>query len=175
MLSAETKKIHEKIKKSWTSAKKFRIILSWRPRWSPPPERVFMSFFKVDTEAIKATKINESTAIAAEMMFQEIKEEADRIAIKWIRTYYTRRRKGSGNYLIARSPFNKNIPVVTIKHGLQWLLCEMHPELNGNEENKAILKDIISYLRHSKGERTAEMPIAIKNHKNATYQIDFNL
>ena len=103
-----------------------------------------MSFlFNIDKEALQVTGVTESHAIAAEMLWQNIKEQAENIAKNWVRTYYTRRPKASGNYLIAKSPFNRNQPVITIEHGLQWLLCEMQPDLS---KHKDILNDIVDYL-----------------------------
>ena len=129
-----------------------------------------MTFLNIDIEALKATGITESHAIAAEMMFQDIQKQAETIAKTWIRTYYTRRRKSSGNYLIAKSPFNRNQPVITIEHGLQWLLCEMQPDLS---KHKDILNDIVEYLRIAKGERTA--CLTLKGVYKGIYQIDLNI
>ena len=129
-----------------------------------------MTFLNIDKEAIKATGINESYAIAAEILFQDIKEQASAIATKWVRTYYTRRRKSSGHYLIERSAFNRNQPVITIEHGLQWLLCEMQPDLS---KHKDILNDIVEYLRIAKGERTA--CLTLKGVYKGIYQIDLNI
>ena len=129
-----------------------------------------MTFLNIDIEALKATGITESHAIAAEMMFQDIQRQAENIAKTWIRTYHTRRRKSSGHYLIERSAFNRNQPVVTIEHGLQWLLCEMQPDLS---KHKDILNDIVEYLRIAKGERTA--CLTIKGVYKGIYQIDLNL
>ena len=84
----------------------------------------------IDKEALQVTGITESHAIAAEMLWQNIKEQAENIAKNWVRTYYTRRPKASGNYLIAKSPFDRNQPVITIEHGLQWLLKISEMPLN---------------------------------------------
>ena len=130
-----------------------------------------MSFlFNIDKEALQVTGITESHAIAAEMLWQNIKEQAENIAKNWVRTYYTRRPKASGNYLIAKSPFNRNQPVITIEHGLQWLLCEMQPDLS---KHKDILNDIVEYLRIAKGERTAVL--SLKGVYKGIYQIDLNI
>jgi hypothetical protein len=129
-----------------------------------------MSFLNIDKEAMKESACSESYAIAAEMLWQDIKEQAENIAKTWIRTYYTRRRKASGKYLITRSTFDRNQPVITIKHGLQWLLCEMQPDLS---KHKDILNAIVEYLRVSKGERTACR--ALSGVYKGTYQIDLNI
>ena len=130
-----------------------------------------MSFlFNIDKEALQVTGVTESHAIAAEMLWQNIKEQAENIAKNWVRTYYTRRPKASGNYLIAKSPFNRNQPVITIEHGLQWLLCEMQPDLS---KHKDILNDIVEYLRIAKGERTAVL--SLKGVYKGIYQIDLNI